>query len=108
MAKEGSAEDTIKTIKRKTQRKCSAEEKIRTVLEGLRGEDSIAALAVERVLPRVSITSGALHIQWGLACYHLVQIHHSSGEWLKRPHNQQRYIVERLGMGAVRLNSIEN
>ena len=36
MAKEGSAEDTIRTIKRKTQRKYSAEEKIRIVLEGLR------------------------------------------------------------------------
>ena len=44
MAKEGSAEDTIRTIKRKTRRKYSAEEKIRIVLEGLRGEDSIAAL----------------------------------------------------------------
>jgi transposase len=38
MAKEGSAEDTIRTIKRKTRRKYSGEEKIR------RGEDSIAAL----------------------------------------------------------------
>ena len=44
MAKEGSAEDTIRTIKRKTRRKYSAEEKIRIVLEGLRGEDTIAAL----------------------------------------------------------------
>ena len=45
MAKEGSAEETIRTIKRKTRRKYSAEEKIRIVLEGLRGEDSIAALS---------------------------------------------------------------
>jgi transposase len=44
MAKEGSAEDTIRTIKRKTRRKYSVEEKIRIVLEGLHGEDSIAAL----------------------------------------------------------------
>ncbi len=44
MAKEGSAEDTIRTIKRKTRRKYVAEEKIRIVLAGLRGEDSIAAL----------------------------------------------------------------
>jgi hypothetical protein len=35
MAKEGSAEDTIRTIKRKTRRKYSGEEKIRIVLEGL-------------------------------------------------------------------------
>ena len=39
-----SAEQTISTIRRKTQRKHSAEEKIRIVLEGLRGEDSIAEL----------------------------------------------------------------
>jgi transposase-like protein len=45
MGKENnSAEDTIKTIRRKTRRKYSAEEKIRIVLEGLRGEDTIAAL----------------------------------------------------------------
>ncbi len=37
MAKEGSAEATIREIKRKTRRKYSAEEKIRIVVEGLRG-----------------------------------------------------------------------
>jgi transposase len=44
MAKEGSAESTIRDIKRKTRRKHSAEEKIRIVIEGLRGEDTIAEL----------------------------------------------------------------
>ena len=44
MAKKASAEDTIKTIKRKTRRKYSAEEKIRIVMEGLRGEQTIAEL----------------------------------------------------------------
>ena len=39
-----SAEQTIHIIRRKTQRKHSAEEKIRIVLEGLRGEDSISEL----------------------------------------------------------------
>ena len=39
-----SAEDTIKTIRRRTRRHHSAEEKIRIVLEGLRGEDTIAEL----------------------------------------------------------------
>jgi transposase len=37
-------EDVIREIKRKTRRKYSAEEKIRIVLEGLKGEDSIAAI----------------------------------------------------------------
>ncbi len=44
MAKEGSAEGTIRDIKRKTRRRYSAEEKIRIVVEGLRGEQSVAEL----------------------------------------------------------------
>ena len=45
MGKEkSSAQSTIDTIRRRTQRKHSAEEKIRIVLEGLRGEASIAEL----------------------------------------------------------------
>ncbi len=39
-----SAEKTVRDIRRKTRRRYSAEEKIRIVLEGLRGEDSIAEL----------------------------------------------------------------
>ena len=38
------AEDLIKDIRRVTRRHFSAEDKIRIVLEGLRGEDSIAEL----------------------------------------------------------------
>jgi transposase len=38
------AEQVIKTIRRATPRQFSAEEKIRIVLDGLRGEDSIAEL----------------------------------------------------------------
>ena len=40
----GSADRHVKEIKRKTRRKFSAEEKIRIVLAGLRGEESILAL----------------------------------------------------------------
>ncbi len=40
----GSAEKTVRDIRRATRRTYSAEEKIQTVLEGLRGEDSIAEL----------------------------------------------------------------
>ena len=39
-----SAEEVIRDIRRQTRRKYSAEEKIRIVLEGLRGEESIAEL----------------------------------------------------------------
>ncbi len=44
MGKKASAEETIRTIRRKTRRQHSAEEKIRIVLEGLRGEETVAEL----------------------------------------------------------------
>ena len=46
MRKEGSAtpEKVVEDIRRKTRRRFSAEEKIRIVLEGPRGEESIATL----------------------------------------------------------------
>lgn len=48
MGKEGSKTQTpekvVQEIRRKTRRRFSAEEKIRIVLEGLRGEESIATL----------------------------------------------------------------
>jgi transposase len=42
--KETSPESIVQEIKRKTRRKFSAEEKIRIILQGLRGEESIADL----------------------------------------------------------------
>ncbi len=44
MSKKRSAEKTVRDIRRATRCQYSAEEKIRIVLEGLRGEDSIAEL----------------------------------------------------------------
>ena len=44
MTPKGSSEKTVRDIKRKTRRKYSAEEKIRIILDGLRGEDSIAEI----------------------------------------------------------------
>lgn len=44
MSKKRSAEKTVRDIRRATRRHYSAEEKIRIVLEGLRGEDSIAVI----------------------------------------------------------------
>ena len=44
MAKKESAEKAVRDIRRKTRRRFSAEEKIRIVIEGLRGEESIASL----------------------------------------------------------------
>jgi len=42
--KKPTATEVVKEIKRRTRRVYSAEEKIKIVLEGLRGEDSIAAI----------------------------------------------------------------
>ena len=44
MSKKDPAEKAIRNIRRKTRRLYSSEEKIRIVLEGLRGEESIATL----------------------------------------------------------------
>jgi len=44
MVSKGGAEQAVRDIRRKTRRQYSAEEKIRIVLAGLRGEDSIAEL----------------------------------------------------------------
>ena len=44
MGKGAGSEKVVRDIQRKTRRRFSAEEKIRIVLEGLRGEESIAAL----------------------------------------------------------------
>ena len=44
MTKKRSAEKTVRDIRRATRRKYSPEERIRIVLEGLRGEDSVAEL----------------------------------------------------------------
>jgi transposase len=42
--KKDGVESTVRNIRRKTRKKYSAEEKIRIVLEGLRGESTIAEL----------------------------------------------------------------
>ena len=52
------AERIVKEIRRATRRQFSAEEKIRIVLSGLRGEDSIANFAAARGSSRTSIIAG--------------------------------------------------
>jgi len=46
--KKKSTEATVRNIRRKNRKKYSAEEKIRIVLDGLRGETSIALLVFRR------------------------------------------------------------
>ena len=54
MTKKRSVEKTVRDIRRHTRKKYSAEEKIRIVLEGLRGEDTIAELCRKEVYYRWS------------------------------------------------------
>jgi transposase len=56
--KKPTAESYVKDIKRKTRRKYSTEEKIRIVIEGLRGEESIAALCRKEGIAQ------ALYYRW--------------------------------------------
>jgi len=51
------AEKVVKDIRRATRRRYNAEEKIRIVVEGLRGEDSIAALCRREGISIIMVTS---------------------------------------------------
>lgn len=49
-----SADETVSDIRRATRRQFSAEEKIRVVLEDLRGEHSTPSSATKRTSPKTS------------------------------------------------------
>ena len=53
-----SIESTVREIRRKTRKKYSAEEKLRIVLEGLRGEETISELCRREGIHQNMITSG--------------------------------------------------
>jgi len=59
-------EKIVKDIKRATRKHYSSEEKIRIVLDGLRGEDSMLNCAVAKGSRRASITNGQ-RTSWRLA-----------------------------------------
>ena len=59
MAKKKDVESTVREIRRKTRKKYSAEEKIRIVLEGLRGESTIAELCRAKAFIPTCTTSGS-------------------------------------------------
>jgi transposase len=51
MGKKVSSESVVKYIRRRTPKKYSSEEKIRIVIDGLRGEDSISSLCRREGIP---------------------------------------------------------
>ena len=57
--KKQSTEAAVREIRHRTRRKFVPEEKIRIVLEGLRGEQSISELCAEKASRRTSTTGGA-------------------------------------------------
>ena len=59
MGKEGAPEKVVQESRRKTRRRFSVEEKIRTVREGLRGEESVTTLCRKRAWRRICTTAGA-------------------------------------------------
>ena len=61
MKKHNAVESKVREIRRKTRKRYSAEEKIRIVLEGLRGEGSIAALC-RRAGLFVGSDTGPMHL----------------------------------------------
>ena len=63
MAKKASTEATVRNIRRRAKQKYSAEEKIRSVLEGLRGIKRSLSSAAGKRSTRTCITAGA-KISW--------------------------------------------
>ena len=59
MNKKVSSESVVKDIRRRTRKKYSSEEKIRIVLDGLRGEDSISQFSYSLIVFGICIVSGA-------------------------------------------------
>ncbi len=59
MNKKVSSESVVKDIRRRTRKKYSSEEKIRIVLDGLRGEDSISSLCRREGIPALICSSPA-------------------------------------------------
>ena len=56
-------ESVVRKIKRKTRRKFNSEEKIRIILEGLKGEDSIAAICRREGIAPKSLQISQYQIQ---------------------------------------------
>ena len=75
MNKKVSSESVVKDIRRRTRKKYSSEEKIRIVLDGLRGEDSISSLCRREGIP------ANLYYRWSKISWRQVR----NGSWEIQP-----------------------
>ena len=76
MDKKVSSESVVKDIRRRTRKKYSSEEKIRIVLDGLRGEDSISSLCRREGIP------ANLYYRWSKD---FLEAGKKNGSWEIRP-----------------------
>ena len=64
MSQKDPAEKAVRDIRRKTRKRYSAEDKIRIVLSGLRGEESIASLCRHEGIAEGLYYSWSLNFRW--------------------------------------------
>jgi transposase len=97
-------EKIVREIRRKTRRKFSAEEKIRIVLEGLRGEETIAELCRrEGISPNLYYNWSKEFLEAGkrrLQGNTKRQADSTEVEHLRRENNQLKHLVVAEGHGA--------
>jgi len=75
--KKQSSEAAVREIRRRARRRFSAEEKIRIVLEGLRGEESIAALCRREGIDKQTYSTELARVSQDLT---LVKVEHHGNE----------------------------
>jgi transposase len=111
MTKNIDPEKIVREIKRKTRRKFSAEEKIRIVLEGLRGEETIAELCRrEGISPNLYYNWSKEFLEAGkrrLMGNTKRQADSSEVDNLRRENGQLKHLVADLSLRNVMLKKMD-
>ena len=107
MSEKRDPEKIVREIKRKTRRKFSSEEKIRIVLEGLRGEETIAELCRrEGISPNLYYNWSKEFLEAGkrrLMGNTVRQADSSEVAELRRENGQLKYLVADLSLENIQL-----
>ena len=111
MTKNIDPEKIVREIKRKTRRKFSAEEKIRIVLEGLRGEETIAELCRrEGISPNLYYNWSKEFLEAGkrrLMGNTIRQADSTEVDHLRRENSQLKHLVADLSLRNVVLKKMD-